>query len=92
SLSVLLHFITFLILGLDSPNLGSSGLDHDRRLVLMIEFVDSLSECGNEVVYEGWMVRCGGRRKIGRSFIHIRHSVLQSRLLDYYKRNPEYNQ
>ena len=58
----------------------------------MIEFVDSLSECGNEVVYECWMVRCGGRRKIGWSFIHMRHSILQSRLLDQYKRNPQYNQ
>ncbi|PON63366.1 hypothetical protein TorRG33x02_276580, partial [Trema orientale] len=32
SLPVPLHFITSLILGLDSPNLGSSGSDHDRRL------------------------------------------------------------
>ncbi|XP_044503595.1 protein ENHANCED DISEASE RESISTANCE 2-like isoform X2 [Mangifera indica] len=45
----------------------------------------------SKVVYEGWMVRYG-RRKIGRSFIHMRYFVLESRLLAYYKRKPQYNQ
>ncbi|KAF3447852.1 hypothetical protein FNV43_RR08558 [Rhamnella rubrinervis] len=45
----------------------------------------------SKVVYEGWMVRCG-RRKIGRSFIHMRYFVLESRLLAYYKRKPQDNQ
>ncbi|KAI3882923.1 hypothetical protein MKX03_007388 [Papaver bracteatum] len=43
-----------------------------------------------KVVYEGWMVRCG-RRKIGRSFIHMRYFVLESRLLAYYKKKPADN-
>ncbi|KAK6947329.1 Protein ENHANCED DISEASE RESISTANCE 2, C-terminal [Dillenia turbinata] len=43
-----------------------------------------------KVVYEGWMVRYG-RRKIGRSFIHMRYFVLESRLLAYYKRKPQQN-
>ncbi|KAK6934896.1 Protein ENHANCED DISEASE RESISTANCE 2, C-terminal [Dillenia turbinata] len=43
-----------------------------------------------KVVYEGWMVRYG-RRKIGRSFIHMRYFVLESRLLAYYKRKPQEN-
>ncbi|KAF9625002.1 hypothetical protein IFM89_016998 [Coptis chinensis] len=43
-----------------------------------------------KVVYEGWMVRYG-RRKIGRSFIHMRYFVLESRLLAYYKRKPQDN-
>jgi hypothetical protein len=41
------------------------------------------------VVYEGWMVR-HGRRKIGRSFIHMRYFVLEPRLLSYYKRKPQH--
>ncbi|KAL5724656.1 Protein ENHANCED DISEASE RESISTANCE 2 [Ranunculus cassubicifolius] len=41
----------------------------------------------SKVVYEGWMVRYG-RRKIGRSYIHMRYFVLESRLLAYYKRKP----
>ncbi|XP_057478017.1 protein ENHANCED DISEASE RESISTANCE 2-like isoform X2 [Actinidia eriantha] len=41
----------------------------------------------SKVVYEGWMVRYG-RRKIGRSFIHMRYFVLEPRLLAYYKRKP----
>ncbi|CAO2819732.1 unnamed protein product [Amaranthus hypochondriacus] len=45
----------------------------------------------SKVVYEGWMVRIG-RRKIGRSFIHMRYFVLEPRLLAYYKRKPEDNQ
>ncbi|KAG2680450.1 hypothetical protein I3843_11G101000 [Carya illinoinensis] len=45
----------------------------------------------SKVVYEGWMVRYG-RRKIGRSFIHMRYFVLGSRLLAYYKRKPQVNQ
>ncbi|KAG5540337.1 hypothetical protein RHGRI_020537 [Rhododendron griersonianum] len=36
------------------------------------------------------MVRYG-RRKIGRSFIHMRYFVLESRLLAYYKRKPQDN-
>ncbi|XP_057963857.1 protein ENHANCED DISEASE RESISTANCE 2 isoform X2 [Malania oleifera] len=42
----------------------------------------------SKLVYEGWMVRYG-RRKIGRSFIHMRYFVLESRLLAYYKRKPQ---
>ncbi|KAL5794667.1 hypothetical protein ACOSP7_003261 [Xanthoceras sorbifolium] len=45
----------------------------------------------SKVMYEGWMVRYG-RRKIGRSFIHMRYFVLESRLLAYYKRKPQDNQ
>ncbi|XP_022756559.1 protein ENHANCED DISEASE RESISTANCE 2-like isoform X2 [Durio zibethinus] len=45
----------------------------------------------SKVVYEGWMVRYG-RRKIGRSFIHMRYFVLENRLLAYYKRKPQDNQ
>ena len=45
----------------------------------------------SKVVYEGWMVRIG-RRKIGRSFIHMRYFVLEPRLLAYYKRKPQDNQ
>jgi hypothetical protein len=45
----------------------------------------------SKVVYEGWMVRYG-RRKIGRSFIHMRFFVLGSRLLAYYKKKPQDNQ
>ncbi|XP_059641226.1 protein ENHANCED DISEASE RESISTANCE 2 [Cornus florida] len=44
----------------------------------------------SKVVYEGWMVRYG-RRRIGRSFIHMRYFVLESRLLAYYKRKPQDN-
>ncbi|PIA31185.1 hypothetical protein AQUCO_05200051v1 [Aquilegia coerulea] len=43
-----------------------------------------------KVVYEGWMVRYG-RRKIGRSYIHMRYFVLESRLLAYYKKKPQDN-
>ncbi|XP_064947078.1 protein ENHANCED DISEASE RESISTANCE 2-like isoform X6 [Musa acuminata AAA Group] len=42
----------------------------------------------SKVVYEGWMVRFG-RRKIGRSFIHMRYFVLETRMLAYYKRKPQ---
>uniref|UniRef100_A0A7N0UZG8 APOSTART n=1 Tax=Kalanchoe fedtschenkoi TaxID=63787 RepID=A0A7N0UZG8_KALFE len=42
----------------------------------------------SKVVYEGWMVRYG-RRKIGRSFIHMRYFVLEPSLLAYYKRKPQ---
>ncbi|KAJ8754358.1 hypothetical protein K2173_002809 [Erythroxylum novogranatense] len=45
----------------------------------------------SKVIYEGWMVRYG-RRKIGRSFIHMRYFVLESRLLAYYKKKPQDNQ
>ncbi|KAL3844429.1 hypothetical protein ACJIZ3_001832 [Penstemon smallii] len=44
----------------------------------------------SKAVYEGWMVRYG-RRKIGRSFIHMRYFVLESRLLAYYKKKPQDN-
>ncbi|KAL6501799.1 Protein ENHANCED DISEASE RESISTANCE 2 [Orobanche gracilis] len=44
----------------------------------------------SKVVYEGWMVRYG-RRRIGRSFIHMRYFVLESRLLAYYKKKPQVN-
>ncbi|XP_011018434.1 PREDICTED: protein ENHANCED DISEASE RESISTANCE 2-like [Populus euphratica] len=45
----------------------------------------------SKVIYEGWMVRYG-RRKIGRSFIHMRYFVLEPTLLAYYKKKPEDNQ
>ncbi|GLU05317.1 hypothetical protein SLE2022_224210 [Rubroshorea leprosula] len=45
----------------------------------------------SKVVYEGWMVRYG-RRKIGRSYIHMRYFVLETRLLAYYKKKPQDNQ
>ncbi|XP_057478160.1 protein ENHANCED DISEASE RESISTANCE 2-like isoform X1 [Actinidia eriantha] len=44
----------------------------------------------SKVAYEGWMVRYG-RRKIGRSFIHMRYFVLEFRLLAYYKKKPNDN-
>lgn len=44
----------------------------------------------SKVVYEGWMVRYG-RRKIGRSYIHMRYFVLEHRLLAYYKKKPQDN-
>ncbi|XP_010242523.1 PREDICTED: protein ENHANCED DISEASE RESISTANCE 2-like isoform X2 [Nelumbo nucifera] len=44
----------------------------------------------SKVIYEGWMVRYG-RRKIGRSYIHMRYFVLESRLLAYYKKKPQDN-
>ena len=31
-----------------------------------------------------------GRRKIGRSFIHMRYFVLETRLLSYFKRKPQH--
>ncbi|TVU31498.1 hypothetical protein EJB05_23185 [Eragrostis curvula] len=49
----------------------------------------SSSASSSGVVYEGWMVRYG-RRKIGRSFIHMRYFVLEPRLLSYYKRKPQH--
>ncbi|KAL8170552.1 hypothetical protein V2J09_022356 [Rumex salicifolius] len=51
----------------------------------------SSSSSSSKVVYEGWMVR-HGRRKIGRSFMHMRYFVLETRLLAYYKRKPQDNQ
>ncbi|CAL1376258.1 unnamed protein product [Linum trigynum] len=45
----------------------------------------------SKVIYEGWMVRYG-RRKIGRSFIHMRYFVLEPRVLAYYKKKPQDNQ
>ncbi|KAF8010345.1 hypothetical protein BT93_J1082 [Corymbia citriodora subsp. variegata] len=42
----------------------------------------------SNVVYEGWMVRYG-RRKIYRSYIHMRYFVLEPRLLAYYKKKPQ---
>ncbi|XP_073134094.1 protein ENHANCED DISEASE RESISTANCE 2-like isoform X1 [Henckelia pumila] len=44
----------------------------------------------SKVVYEGWMARYG-RRKIGRSFIHMRYFVLECRVLAYYKKKPQDN-
>ncbi|KAF3335906.1 protein ENHANCED DISEASE RESISTANCE 2-like protein [Carex littledalei] len=44
----------------------------------------------SKVVYEGWMARYG-RRKIGRSFIHMRYFVLETRMLGYYKKKPQEN-
>lgn len=52
------------------------------------EIVKYLEMSSSKVVYEGWMVRYG-RRKIGRSFIHMRYFVLESRLLAYYKKKPQ---
>ncbi|EEC67085.1 hypothetical protein OsI_33873 [Oryza sativa Indica Group] len=48
-----------------------------------------MSSSSSSVVYDGWMVRYG-RRKIGRSFIHMRYFVLETRLLSYYKRKPQH--
>ena len=45
----------------------------------------------SKVVYEGWMVRYG-RRKIGRSYIHMRYFVLEPRLMAYYKKKPQDSQ
>ncbi|KAK4364727.1 hypothetical protein RND71_016085 [Anisodus tanguticus] len=42
------------------------------------------------VMYEGWMVRYG-RRKIGKSYSHMRYFVLETRLLAYYKKKPQDN-
>ncbi|CAN6202775.1 unnamed protein product [Urochloa humidicola] len=39
------------------------------------------------VRHEGWLVR-HGRRKIGRSFFHMRYFVLDNKLLSYYKKKP----
>ncbi|XP_072993927.1 protein ENHANCED DISEASE RESISTANCE 2-like [Typha latifolia] len=44
----------------------------------------------SKVVSEGWLVRLG-RRKIGRSFIHMRYFVLEARVLAYYKKKPTDN-
>lgn len=44
----------------------------------------------SKAVYEGWMARYG-RRKIGRSFVHMRYFVLETRVLAYYKRKPQDN-
>lgn len=44
----------------------------------------------SKAVYEGWMARYG-RRKIGRSFIHMRYFVLETRMLGYYKKKPQEN-
>ncbi|OIT37041.1 PREDICTED: protein ENHANCED DISEASE RESISTANCE 2-like isoform X1 [Nicotiana attenuata] len=44
----------------------------------------------SKVVHEGWMVRYG-RRKIGKSFLHMRYFVLETRLLAYYKTKPQGN-
>ncbi|ONK79922.1 uncharacterized protein A4U43_C01F11850 [Asparagus officinalis] len=43
-----------------------------------------------KVIHEGWMVRYG-RRKIGRSFFHMRYFVLELTLLAYYKKKPKDN-
>lgn len=65
---------------------SSEEVDPSRR-----SFVEGgMSGAARKVMYEGWMVRYG-RRKIGRSFIHMRYFVLESRLLAYYKRKPKDN-
>ncbi|MFS7961433.1 hypothetical protein Hanom_Chr08g00714961 [Helianthus anomalus] len=46
----------------------------------MVDFGEDIEMSNSKVVYEGWMLRYG-RRKIGRSFIHMRYFVLESRLL-----------
>ncbi|XP_074587931.1 protein ENHANCED DISEASE RESISTANCE 2-like [Curcuma longa] len=40
-----------------------------------------------KVVYEGWMVRYG-RRRIGKSYMHMRYFVLERTQLAYYKKKP----
>lgn len=57
---------------------------------ILRKFVQIPEMSNSKVVYEGWMVRYG-RRKIGRSFIHMRYFVLESRLLAYYKKKPQDN-
>ncbi|XP_042022598.1 protein ENHANCED DISEASE RESISTANCE 2-like [Salvia splendens] len=42
----------------------------------------------SRVVHEGWMVRYK-RRKIGRSYFHMRYFVLEPRFLAYYKKKPQ---
>ncbi|XP_027774750.1 protein ENHANCED DISEASE RESISTANCE 2-like [Solanum pennellii] len=44
----------------------------------------------SKVVHEGWMVRYG-RRKIGKSFLHMRYFVLETKLLAYFKTKPQGN-
>ncbi|CAN4077301.1 unnamed protein product [Withania somnifera] len=44
----------------------------------------------SKVVHEGWMVRYG-RRKIGKSFLHMRYFILETRLLAYFKTKPQGN-
>ncbi|KAJ0743957.1 putative pleckstrin domain, PH-like domain superfamily [Helianthus annuus] len=56
----------------------------------MVDYGEDIEMSNSKVVYEGWMQRYG-RRKIGRSFIHMRYFVLESRLLAYYKRKPQDN-
>ncbi|KAF5762445.1 putative pleckstrin domain, PH-like domain superfamily [Helianthus annuus] len=56
----------------------------------MVDFGEDIEMSNSKVVYEGWMQRYG-RRKIGRSFIHMRYFVLESRLLACYKRKPQDN-
>ncbi|EPS70711.1 hypothetical protein M569_04048, partial [Genlisea aurea] len=52
--------------------------------------IKSWEMSNSKVVHEGWMVRYG-RRKIGRSFMHMRYFVLEPRLLAYYKKKPQEN-
>lgn len=43
-----------------------------------------------KVVHEGWMVRYG-RRRIGKSYFHMRYFVLEPTTLAYYKKKPTDN-
>lgn len=75
---------------------GSGDFDPSFRVGETFGFLNfgfglRIATMSSKVVYEGWMVRYG-RRKIGRSFIHMRYFVLESRLLAYYKRKPQVNQ
>uniref|UniRef100_A0A0D6QSV2 START domain-containing protein n=1 Tax=Araucaria cunninghamii TaxID=56994 RepID=A0A0D6QSV2_ARACU len=62
-----------------------------RNPVRHSEDEEEISFRMTKVILDGWMVRYG-RRKIGRSFIHKRYFVLESRVLAYYKRKPSENE
>ncbi|MFS7968817.1 putative pleckstrin domain-containing protein [Helianthus anomalus] len=61
-----------------------------RFVTSLDDFGEDIEMSNSKVVYEGWMQRYG-RMKIGRSFIHMRYFVLESRLLACYKRKPQDN-
>lgn len=65
--------------------------EFNLRVFGLFKVVMMTASSSSKVVYEGWMVRIG-RRKIGRSFIHMRYFVLEPGLLAYYKRKPQDNQ
>lgn len=84
------------LLGCDTGLAGSGHFDPSFPVGETFGFLNfgfglRIATMSSKVVYEGWMVRYG-RRKIGRSFIHMRYFVLESRLLAYYKRKPQDNQ